>query len=117
MAGVVEDVLGGRKVERVMRDTWGHMDANPGTRYKGTILFAECEFSGDGTVALACDFGNAGFGPWFYEGIQDWLFEQETEPGFIYRFEGYYQLARGGHHKFVGEITEYPADPTRREAA
>lgn len=53
-------------------------------------------------------WGNAGDGPWFYEGIQDWLSEQDTEPGWIYTFEGCYRLRAGGVHEFVGETTERP---------
>ncbi len=35
--GVVVDVYGARKTEDVMRDTWGHMDAEPGRKYPGWI--------------------------------------------------------------------------------
>ena len=105
MTGVIIDAYAERRREKVMRDTWGHMDANPGTRYRGHIVFAEGAFSGHGVIALACEFGNAGCGPWFYEGLNDWLCDQETEPGKLYRFDGYYRLAAGERHEFVGTIT------------
>lgn len=104
---VIGDVLRGRKVERIMRDTWGHTDARPGVRYRGTIVFAEGAFGGD-RIILSAEFGNAGYGPWFYEGIHDWLFEQTAEPGNLYRFDGCYRLCRGGAHEFAGVITALP---------
>jgi hypothetical protein len=91
-----------RKTAKVMRDTWGHLDAEPGKRYRGSILFAEGEY-GD-LVILRVDFGEAGNGPWFHEAINDWLIEQETESGEMYRFEGYYLLTKRGEHRFRGNV-------------
>lgn len=105
MTGVLVDVCGARKAQEVMRSTWGHMDANPGTRYRGSIIFAEGVFGDDGVMALRYDFGNAGYGPWFYEGLKDWLYQQDTETGRLYRFEGTYRLGRDGVHIFDGEVT------------
>lgn len=87
-----------------MRDTWGHLDARPGVKYAGTIIFAEGQYGGE-RIILHADFGNAGYGPWFYEGINDWLCEQDTEPGKLYHFTGCYRLARNNTHEFVGTIT------------
>lgn len=104
MSGIIVDVLAGRKVGEVMRETWGHLDAKPGVRYQGVILFAAGAFGGE-QVILHSEFGEAGYGPWFYEGIHDWLCEQETEPGRLYRFEGFYRLKRNGEHEFTGTVT------------
>lgn len=95
------DAYAERKAEEVMRDTWGHMDANPGTRYRGEIVYAEGAFGGE-RVILASEFGNAGFGPWFYQGIHGWLCQQETEPGRLYQFKGTYRLSHDGRHIFDG---------------
>lgn len=103
---VIEDVTGSHRIEKIMRETWGHMDAHPGVKYRGVIVFAEGAYGGE-RIILQAEFGNAGYGPWFYAGIQDWLSEQETEAGHIYRFEGTYCLRRGGHHEFVGNVTEF----------
>jgi hypothetical protein len=105
--GVVVDAYGQRKANEVMRDTWGHMDARPGVKYKGTILVAAGEFGGDRMI-LRSEFGNAGYGPWFYEGIHGWLSEQPVEDGKLYHFTGYYRLRRGGEHEFTGTTTEIP---------
>jgi hypothetical protein len=91
-----EVAYGARRVEEVLRDTWGHLDAKPGVNYPGTVLFAE-GFYGD-LVILDVDFGDAGDGPWFYEGINDWLIEQDTEPGKVYRFTGRYRLCKDDRH-------------------
>lgn len=101
--GTVYEVTGARRYTMVMRETWGHMDARPGVEYPGTILFAEGAYGGEQMI-LRADFGEeAGYGPWFYEGIQDWLSEQETEPGELYLFTGSYRLAGDGH-EFTGTI-------------
>lgn len=84
----VVDVLGARRAAAVMRDTWGHLDATPGVRYPGTILFCHGEYGT--SVVISSDFGDeAGYGPWFYEGLHDWLFDQDTEAGNVYRFTGW----------------------------
>ncbi len=97
----VEWVVGGPDPDAVMRETWGHLDAEDGRRYRGSILFAEGQYRDQ--VLLSVDFGEAGYGPWFYEGIHDWLIQQDTEPGYIYKFDGFYRR-RGERHEFVGEI-------------
>lgn len=108
----VELMVGGPNPEEVMRDTWGHTDARPGVRYPGTILFGEGEYGGD-RIILRADFGEeAGYGPWFYEGIHDWLFEQRTEPGSLYRFTGWYRLSCDGSHEFTGEVATVETVPS-----
>lgn len=100
----IVDAYAERKAKQVMRSTWGHMDARPGVKYPGAIVFAEGAFGGD-RVVLSSEFGDeAGYGPWFYEGIHGWLFEQDIEPGKVYRFEGWYRLTHAGDHEFVGEV-------------
>jgi hypothetical protein len=97
------DAYGQRRAREAMQDTWGHLGAHPGPRYSGNIRFAEGCY-GD-RVVLAVDFGKASDGPWFYEGIHEWLIDRDTEPGAIYRFEGTYRLAKGGRHVFEGTIS------------
>ncbi len=104
-AVIVIDAYGERKAEESMRDTWGHLDAEPWVRYPGHIVFTQGIYGDDHTMALSVEFGSAGYGPWFYEGITDFLADQEIEPGTIYRFDGYYRL-EGESHNFVGQIIE-----------
>jgi hypothetical protein len=100
---VIEHVIGGPRPEQIMRDTWGHLGGRPDVKYRGTITFAEGVYGGE-RIILNVDFGNASDGPWFYEGVHDWLFEQDTEPGYLYRFEGCYRQRRGETHEFTGTI-------------
>lgn len=104
----VIDAYGERRATEVMRDTWGHLDAQPGVKYPGVIVFAEGIYGSDGIVTLRCEFGDAGHGPWFYEGLQDWLFQQDVEAGTVYRFDGFYRLTKRGAHTFRGKVTAVP---------
>jgi hypothetical protein len=106
------------RVNAVMRDTWGHMGANPGTRYRGHVVFAAGCYGGE-RIVLEAEFGNAGFGPWFYEGVNEWVsWLEDIEEGHLYRFEGYYRLGADGTHVFEGDLQELFAatTPGGREA-
>ena len=103
MTGMIVDAYGERKAEGVMRDTWGHLDVKSGVPYHGTITFAEGAFGGE-RIILTSEFGDAGYGPWFYYGIHGWLNDQDTEPSTVYRFTGYYLLTPDGEHTFTGTI-------------
>jgi hypothetical protein len=104
MGGVIVDAYGERKAKAVMRETWGHLDAEEGVIYPGTITFMEGCYGGERMI-LSAEFGDAGYGPWFYYGIHDWLSEQDTEPSTVYLFTGTYQLVDEAHH-FVGTTTK-----------
>ena len=79
--------------DEVMRETWGHMDAKSGVVYPGTILYAGGQYGGDSMI-LKAEFGDAGYGPWFYYGIHEWLAEQDIEESTVYLFTGTYQTGR-----------------------
>lgn len=97
------DAYAERKTAEVMRDTWGHMDAKPGVRYEGEIVFAAGAYGGE-CIILRAEFGAASYGPWFYEGVHAWLWEQEMEDGNVYRFTGSYTLGPDGSQAFSGDI-------------
>lgn len=100
------DVYGARKAAEAVEDTWGHFGAAPG-KHDGWILFTHGTY-GDLTV-IDVDFGDAaGYGPWFYEGIHSWLCYQDTKPGKVYRFKGWYRACKNGAHQFVGKVREAP---------
>lgn len=109
----VVDAYAERKANKALRETWGHLDAEVGVHYLGTITFAEGAF-GRQRIILTSDFGDAGYGPWFYEAIHDWLCEQETEPGKLYHFQGWYRLRNDGQHQFVGKIHSTAIDSRRQ---
>jgi hypothetical protein len=101
---VIELVCGGPDPEKVMRDTWGHMDAAPNVKHPGAIVFVHGTY--DELIILSVDFGDtAGDGPWFYEHLHAWLIEQDTQPGTCYRFTGWYRHDGEGNHEFVGDTT------------
>lgn len=105
---VVETVVGGLDPDKVMQETWGHLNARPNVRHAGVIVFAHSVY--DGPVVLSVDFGDAaGDGPWFYEHLHEWLAEQDdAEPGTCYRFTGWYRHDGNGTHEFVGDTTPVP---------
>lgn len=93
--------------EIVYRETWGHLNSRPEVEHHGHVVFAYGIYGGDPVVTLSLDFGpDAGDGPWFYEGLQDWLLAQNGEDGKVYRFEGTYRLDRDGIHHFNGTTRE-----------
>jgi hypothetical protein len=108
MPGAIVHIAGGPDAEDVMTDTWGHLKAHPGVQHHGVIVFAEAAFGGE-RVILHADFGpDAGYGPWFYEHAHEWLWGQDTEPGEIYTFSGWYRTDSSGDHEFHGEVTSAP---------
>jgi hypothetical protein len=96
------------KKAQVMEDTWGHMRDTPDIRHHGTVIFAESEYRE--RVVLCSDFGDAGFGPWFWEHAHEWLSEQDMKPGRIYTFRGWYLISSDGldEYEFSGKITSAP---------
>ncbi len=72
MSGMIVQVVGGPDPERVMQDTWGHMQAAPNVKHAGAVVFAHGAYGEQ--VVLSVDFGDsAGYGPWFYEHVHEWL--------------------------------------------
>lgn len=109
----VVDAFGDRRVAEVVEDTWGHMRAHPNVWQHGKIVFAEGAFGGE-QIILACDFGeDAGYGPWFYEQIHDWLCDQKTEPGNLYTFTGWYRVKRDDSYQFRGKIATTSLEENR----
>jgi hypothetical protein len=86
----------------VMRETWGHLDTEPGVKHPGSIVFAIGMYSDGAQAIISTDFGkDVGNGPWFYYGINDWLSDQDLDQG-VYRWSGWYKLCKNGKHQFVG---------------
>lgn len=97
-------VIGGANTEDVIKGTWGHMQSKPG-KYKGRAAFA-CGAYGD-TIVVASEFGDAGYGPWFYQAIHDFMHEQDMDEGTIYRFDGYYHVrSEDDCGTFKGKLTK-----------
>jgi hypothetical protein len=100
------DAYAERKHAEVMSETWGHLAPKTGRRYRGHILFAHGAY-GD-VVALECEFAGLPSSPWFFDDLQDWIFEQVRKRGGangIWRFDGTYVQRKNGTAEFCGDVT------------
>lgn len=101
-------VLIGTDPEAVRENTWGHLKAQPDVWHPGGVVFAESAYGGE-RVILRADFGDGvPDSPWFYQHLHEWLWEQDTEPGALYTFTGWYRIGRSGAYEFRGEIASAP---------
>ena len=78
----------------VMVDTWGHLAPKKNTTYRGHFVFAVGCFGSDhlNPTAIECEFNDPEeeleSSPWFYEALNDFMQEMDTEAGGVYRWEG-----------------------------
>lgn len=94
-----------RHREIVFRDTWGHLDAKPGTTFDGYILFA-LGVHGD-IVLLDWDFEGVQPNPWIYEEMTEYIGKQvmkRNRSWGIWRFDGAYRVYKNGKAKFAGKV-------------
>jgi hypothetical protein len=97
----------------VLKETWGHLAAAKNKKYHGTLTFACGIFGSDdlNPTAIACEFKTRKgetleSSPWFYDAMMEFMQEQETEAGGVYRFEGYFR-----NYEFHGTIRRLNLDP------
>lgn len=89
----------------VYEETWGHLRAEVGRKYPGSLVFVQCVYSGSFAI-LRREF-EIEDSPWFFEAMQDYLFGLEpVNAGTVYRFDGWYRECRNGAHQFVGKVRE-----------
>lgn len=93
----------------VQNDTWGHLRAEVGRKYKGVLLVAISEYSGDGQSVIKSQFeDNADAGPWFYTNVHDWLvhldINDRLKQGEVYLWRGYYIEFKNGGYRFCGKF-------------
>jgi len=86
----------------VMWDTWGHLAPEPHKRYYGYIIVA-VTFNNNHPV-FDYEFENLGGGPWLYEDIVMFSFEQtkQLEGPALYRWDGWYKKFKNGNCQFGG---------------
>lgn len=92
---------------RIRYDTWGHLDAEPGTEHEGAFLFIHGQH-GD-MVVVESEFPTFGEGPEYFEHRADFIWSKVKDKGpcsevGIYRFIGKYRLCKNGNGRFVGKI-------------
>lgn len=86
--------------EKIRRNTWGHLQAEPRTVHKGTILFTCAE---DGTyVVIRSNFPTLDGGPWEYEAMCDFAADRAKDRGVVYLFSGECRIKKNGDYRFVG---------------
>lgn len=91
----------------VMHQTWGHLEAEPGTKHPGWILFA-CGQHGDVCV-IESHFPSFGEGPLYFSNRQDYLMDLMDEGGpcrdtGVYLFSGVYRRFKNGNSRFIGKV-------------
>jgi hypothetical protein len=104
------------------QDTWGHLAPKPRRVYKGTILIAEAECSGQGRTIFRDDFPGLDHSPWFYNAMCEYVSNLEgLQDGQVYRWTGTYRFFKGrkerggrdpyldeGLHQFEGTVELVP---------
>jgi hypothetical protein len=85
----------------IMADTWGHLAPKQNRTYRGFITFAVGCFGDDplNPQMLVCEFKGLDASPWFFDAASEFISEEETEPGCVYRFDGTFR-----NYEFVGTV-------------
>ncbi|QPI08301.1 hypothetical protein IM687_13970 [Stutzerimonas stutzeri] len=92
----------------VMAQTWGHMEAKPGTAHSGWFTFIHGQH-GD-MVVIESHFPTFGEGPGYFEVRQDFIWSKVKDGGpcgdiGVYRFDGEYRCSkRSGLCRFAGKV-------------
>ncbi|WGK63470.1 hypothetical protein QAO71_17005 (plasmid) [Halopseudomonas sp. SMJS2] len=95
----------------VMAQTFGHMEAEPGTRHPGWFTFITGQH-GDNTV-IESDFPTFDEGPGYFMDRDEFIWSKVKNNGpasqiGVYRFEGEYRrhkICGEGLGRFVGKVT------------
>lgn len=89
----------------VMRQTWGHLDTQPGEVHPGHILFAlGCH--GD-IVLLEWEFEGVEPNPWIFSELNEFIGEKvmKTDRQWgVWLFEGTYRVFKNGKSNFAGDV-------------
>jgi hypothetical protein len=88
---------------QIMADTWGHLDAQPGTTHSGYVVYAYTAW-GQAEV-IEAEFDGVAGGPAFYEHVNEFAYEQTEAtkvPG-VWRWNGTYRVGRRGTAYFKGK--------------
>lgn len=86
----------------VMANTWGHLAPEPNRKHEITIVFCHGEYRDVTPIKVesltVCD------SPWFFEDMNDFIYENRAEPGNVYKFRGWYKKFKNGNYRFSGKI-------------
>ena len=82
-----------------MNDTWGHLAPKENQLYMGEVLFAHNCYNEK--FVIDWKFKDLNSSPWFYDCLNDFIYECKTIHGRIYKFTGAFC-----NYKFEGELEE-----------
>lgn len=95
---IYPQILADRK-KAVREATWGHLAPKEDKEYSGYLLFAHNCY-GDRFV-IDWKFDVLESSPWFYDCLQEFMLNFDTEDGKIYKFTGTFC-----NYKFKGDMEE-----------
>lgn len=92
---------------QIVAQTWGHMDAEPGSKHQGSFVFINGQH-GD-VVVVSSEFPTFDEGPAYFEDRQEYLIDLTKDEGpcsevGVYHFTGFYQRLKNGSTKLVGKV-------------
>ena len=93
-----------RHRKKVLADTFGHLEPQPGHTYAGRVITARPIYDHGNVVILACDFPFEG-GPSFYRDIHD-HFETKCPDiiGGVWVWEGTLRIFKNGGSRWSGKL-------------
>ena len=97
------DALSERKYNDVIVETWGHLAPKRQTKYRGEIVFTHSDYGGE-ILLITSNFDGLDDSPWFFRDMNEFICNQKTEPGNVYRFRGTYILHKNGNCHFAGNV-------------
>jgi hypothetical protein len=116
------DVYQGRKQERVMRETWGHLAPVPRQVYRGFVLFSVSP-NGDNNL-LDFNFVGLDGNPWTFEHVSAWWCNETENSRYrtsnqtrFWRWEGTYTALKNGRARLSGKTVEMQLSPRRKLAS
>lgn len=85
----------------VIHAAFGHLEPEPRRKYFGELLLADGDYT-HGVVVIRSTFEIDA--PFWYDQLHGFAAEQELEPGYVYRFTGWFMRFKNGGCRFSGKI-------------
>lgn len=100
---MIVDAFSTRKKNDVMKDTWGHLYPEPGSKHPGTMLITYTDYRE--LVVIRADFPTLLGGPIDFElihSIFDYFEIEELESGGIYKIDCTLWFYKGCSNMYIG---------------
>lgn len=110
----VHDAYAERKYQQVMEETWGHLRARPGTRYRVSFVFGR-DLEGYSLLLAMDQPDDLDDSPWLHQDTRDKI-EAELDRldekcgdhykvrGTLWQFDGEYIVYKNRRRRFVGRV-------------